>query len=71
MADSDGADWEGFEAVDRYIDDLFVVEDEALRAAVARSKAAGLPEIQVSAGRNRGKTPGGGLNFSLYAGVGF
>ena len=36
-------------AVDRYLEETLVGEDEALRAAVEASKAAGLPEIQVSA----------------------
>lgn len=34
--------------VDRYLNDLLHEPDEALEAAVASSKAAGLPEIQVS-----------------------
>jgi predicted O-methyltransferase YrrM len=42
-----------FSAVDRYIDGLFAVEDEALKEAAAASKAAGLPEIQVSAGQGK------------------
>ena len=40
-------------AVDRYIDDLFAAEDEALTATVTDSRAAGLPEIQVSAGQGK------------------
>ena len=42
-----------FIAVDEYIDELFAPEDDALRSAQARARAAGLPEIQVSA--NQGK----------------
>jgi predicted O-methyltransferase YrrM len=42
-----------FVAVDRYIDDLFAPEDEALTGALARSKAGGLPDIQVSAGQGK------------------
>jgi len=42
-----------FRRVDAYIDDLFAPEDEALLGAQARARAAGLPEIQVSA--NQGK----------------
>jgi predicted O-methyltransferase YrrM len=42
-----------FVSVDRYIDDLFAREDEALTAAVADSRAAGLPDIQVSAGQGK------------------
>jgi len=36
-------------AVDRYVGGLLTPEDEALRAAVAASEAAGLPTIQVTA----------------------
>ncbi|HLZ84138.1 MAG TPA: O-methyltransferase [Caulobacteraceae bacterium] len=39
--------------VDRYIDALFAVEDAHLAAALAQSKAAGLPDIQVSAGQGK------------------
>ena len=39
--------------VDRYIDALFAVEDADLAAAVAQSRAAGLPDIQVSAGQGK------------------
>jgi predicted O-methyltransferase YrrM len=42
-----------FTAVDGYIDALFAPEDGALRSAVARSRAAGLPEIQISAGQGK------------------
>ncbi len=42
-----------FVAVDRYIDDLFAPEDEGLTGALARSKAGGLPDIQVSAGQGK------------------
>lgn len=35
-------------AVDRYVDETFAIEDEALRADIDAGKAAGLPEIQVS-----------------------
>jgi predicted O-methyltransferase YrrM len=42
-----------FVSVDRYIDDLFAREDEAIAAAVAGSRAAGLPDIQVSAGQGK------------------
>lgn len=44
---------ETFLAVDRYIDGLFAPEDEVLASALAASKAAGLPEIQVSAGQGK------------------
>jgi predicted O-methyltransferase YrrM len=39
--------------VDRYIDALFAVEDADLAEAVARSRAAALPEIQISAGQGK------------------
>jgi predicted O-methyltransferase YrrM len=39
--------------VDRYIDALFAVEDTGLTEAIARSRAAALPEIQVSAGQGK------------------
>jgi predicted O-methyltransferase YrrM len=42
-----------FVAVDRYIDGLFAPEDEVLKAALERSRAAGLPEIQISAGQGK------------------
>jgi len=44
---------EQWEAVDRYITDLFVPPDEALDAALAASDAEGLPSIHVSP--NQGK----------------
>lgn len=44
---------ETFLALDRYIDDLFAPEDAALTAALAHSKAAGLPAIQISAGQGK------------------
>lgn len=42
-----------FTTVDRYIDDLFATDDEALKAALAQSRAAGLPEIQISASQGK------------------
>ena len=42
-----------FTQVDRYIDDLFAPEDAALTGALERSRAAGLPEIQISAGQGK------------------
>ena len=42
-------DQETFSAVDRFIAETIVGEDEALRVAVAAAEAAGLPAIQVSA----------------------
>lgn len=42
-----------FTAVDGYIDDLFAPEDAPLRAALERSAAEGLPQIQVSAGQGK------------------
>jgi predicted O-methyltransferase YrrM len=42
-----------FVRVDHYIDGLFAKQDEALTAAVADSRAAGLPDIQVSAGQGK------------------
>ena len=39
--------------VDRYIDALFAVEDADLAAAIAQSRAAGIPDIQVSAGQGK------------------
>jgi hypothetical protein len=40
-----------FVTLDGYIDGLFAPEDPVLSAALADAKAGGLPEIQVSAGR--------------------
>ncbi len=40
-----------FSTVDVYIDDLFVTEDEALTSALPDAKAAGMPQMQVSAGQ--------------------
>jgi predicted O-methyltransferase YrrM len=42
-----------FTTVDGYIDALFAPEDPALAAAVERSREAGLPEIQISAGQGK------------------
>ena len=42
-----------FIQVDRYIDDLFAPEDAALTGALERSRAGGLPDIQVSAGQGK------------------
>jgi len=42
-----------FAIVDRYIDDLFAPEDEALRGALASARAAGLPDIQITAGQGK------------------
>ncbi len=42
-----------FVGVDRYIDALFAPQDDALTAALADSRAAGLPDIQVSAGQGK------------------
>jgi predicted O-methyltransferase YrrM len=42
-----------FLAVDRYIDGLFAPEDSGLSAALERSRAAGLPEIQISASQGK------------------
>jgi len=42
-----------FNRVDRYIDTLFVADDAALRSALEASRAAGLPDIQVSAGQGK------------------
>jgi predicted O-methyltransferase YrrM len=39
--------------VDRYIDALFAVEDADLATALAQSKAAGLPDIQISPGQGK------------------
>jgi predicted O-methyltransferase YrrM len=39
--------------VDRYIDALFAGEDAHLAAALAQSRAAGLPDIQISAGQGK------------------
>lgn len=46
QAAEDPASWT---AVDRFVTDRFGLEDEALAAALAKSQAAGLPAIQVSA----------------------
>lgn len=43
-----GVDQETFEAVDRFIGETILDEDEALRGAVEAAEAAGLPSIQVS-----------------------
>lgn len=42
-----------FEAVDTYINSLFVQDDPVLERAIARSVDAGLPEIQVSPGQGK------------------
>ncbi len=42
-----------FSIVDRYIDDLFAPEDEALKAALALARGAGVAEIQVSPGQGK------------------
>lgn len=42
-----------FTAVDAYIDALFAPQDEALALALADSRAAGLPDIQISAGQGK------------------
>jgi predicted O-methyltransferase YrrM len=42
-----------FTIVDRYIDDLFAPEDEALAAALKDARKAGLPEIQLSSGQGK------------------
>jgi predicted O-methyltransferase YrrM len=42
-----------FAALDGYIDGLFAPEDPALSAALADAEAAGLPDIQVSAGQGK------------------
>ncbi|MGB3625408.1 MAG: O-methyltransferase [Henriciella sp.] len=42
-----------FEAVDTYINSLFVEDDPVLERAVERAAAAGLPEIQVSPGQGK------------------
>ena len=42
-----------FEAVDTYINSLFVEGDPILDRAIERSTAAGLPEIQVSPGQGK------------------
>lgn len=42
-----------FEAVDTYIDSLFVREDDGLRAITERARAAGLPDIQLSPGQGK------------------
>lgn len=47
------ADEDIYTTVDRYLDGLFETDDPALDAAVARSDAAGLPAISVSAAHGR------------------
>ncbi len=42
-----------FEAVDSYIDGLFVETDEILDSVLARARSAGLPEMQVSPGQGK------------------
>jgi predicted O-methyltransferase YrrM len=42
-----------FETVDTYIDGLFASEDEVLESIRDRARAAGLPEIEVSAGQGK------------------
>ncbi len=42
-----------FVDVDGYIDGLFAVQDDALTSAIADSRRAGLPDIQVSAGQGK------------------
>ena len=42
-----------FSIVDHYIDDLFAPEDDALKNALALARAAGMDEIQVSAGQGK------------------
>ncbi|MEQ9316626.1 MAG: O-methyltransferase [Henriciella sp.] len=42
-----------FEAVDTYINSLFVDDDPVLERAITRATAAGLPEIQVSPGQGK------------------
>jgi predicted O-methyltransferase YrrM len=42
-----------FVAVDRYIDALFAPDDEVMALALADSRAAGLPDIQISAGQGK------------------
>lgn len=42
-----------FEDVDTYIDTLFIPDDPALKAALARAQAAGLPDIHVSPGQGK------------------
>lgn len=42
-----------FEAVDTYINSLFVEADPVLERAIARAQAAGLPDIQVSPGQGK------------------
>lgn len=41
-------DREGLKRIDAYVEELFAQQDEALRQAVEDSRAAGLPEIQIS-----------------------
>ncbi|HWA23296.1 MAG TPA: O-methyltransferase [Caulobacterales bacterium] len=42
-----------YNSIDRYIDELFAVEDEHLKAALKACRSAGLPEIQVSPGQGK------------------
>ena len=42
-----------FEAVDSYIDSLFVPDDPALQDTIDRARAAGLPAIEVSPGQGK------------------
>jgi predicted O-methyltransferase YrrM len=42
-----------FNRVDRYIDALFIADDPPLTSALEASRAAGLPDIQVSAGQGK------------------
>ena len=42
-----------FDAIDRYIEDLFVPDDPVLDAALADAHAAGMPDIHVSAGQGK------------------
>ncbi len=42
-----------FEAVDNYIDSLFVPDDPALQGAIDRARAHGLPAIEVSPGQGK------------------
>jgi len=47
------ADADLFVTLDRYIDGLFAPEDPVLTAALSDARAAGLPDIQVSAGQGK------------------
>ena len=42
-----------YERIDTYIDGLFAPSDTALTAAVERTRAAQMPEIQISAGQGK------------------